>query len=232
MTGCVIIHGFTGSPHEVEPLAEYLSQYDWEISTPTLAGHGDSTLSMKDVGWNDWVFTAEHSVKTLCKKCETVYLVGFSMGGLIAAYLSLRYPIQRQVLLSPSVYYMNPKQLFQDLAGIIKHNFSHYSGKETFRRYMDKVSGTPLRSVAHFRRLVNVLKPKLNEVTVPTLVIQGECDDLVDPKSAQYVYDQIQSKEKAIHYLKNSKHIVCHDRDREELLERVDRFLNVQTVQM
>lgn len=139
--------------------------------------------------------------------------------------------MERLILLSPSVFYINPRQLFKDVAEIIKNNFSSFSGKDTFKRYMEKVSRTPLRAVAHFQRLVRVLKPRLRKVNVPTLIIQGECDDLVDPKSATYVYEQISSKEKELHFLPESRHIICHDRDKEKVIELADRFFNLNKVQ-
>ncbi|NQD52654.1 carboxylesterase, partial [Bacillus altitudinis] len=42
MIGCLCIHGFTGAPYEVEPLAEYLKQTtDWTVQSVTLPGHGE-----------------------------------------------------------------------------------------------------------------------------------------------------------------------------------------------
>ncbi|MCF6093623.1 alpha/beta fold hydrolase [Microaerobacter geothermalis] len=225
MVGCVLIHGFTGSPFELEPLSAFLEKKGIAISVPVLAGHEGSKESMRDVTWQDWIRSAEKAVKEMTAKCDTVYLIGFSMGGLIAAHLSTKYPVKKLVMMSACVFYVNPQQLFKDVAEVIKQHFKEGGNPEHFKRYIDKVSKTPLRSVVHFRRLVKILKQDLPKVTVPTLILQGECDDLVEPRSAQYIYDTIQSEIKEIYFLPQSRHIICHDCEKEEVIRRVDQFL-------
>lgn len=225
MIGCLLLHGFTGSPFEVEPLAEYLKKYDWKFSIPTLPGHGSTKEDMKNVTWKDWVQKAEEELKRLLAECSVVYVIGFSMGGMIAAYLSTKYPVAKLVLLNACVFYINPGQIFQNMAEAIKSNFKSDS-KGLLRRYMQKSCSTPIRAVVHFRRLIKVLKPEINRVTAPTLIIQGECDDLVEPRSAHYLYQQIQSTRKEIHFMPQSKHIICHDCEKEQVFEKVEQFLS------
>lgn len=224
MIGCLLLHGFTGSPFEVEPLAENLSKQGWKITVPTLPGHGPDREELKYVTWKDWIQKAEDELKKLMTECEVVYLVGFSMGGMIAAYLSTKYPVAKLVLLNACVFYINPGQIFQEMAEAIKSHFTADS-RDLLKRYMQKSFSTPIRSVVHFRRLIKVLKPELSKVTVPTLIIQGECDDLVEPRSAHYIYQQIRSTVKEIHFLPQSKHIICHDCEKEQVFQLVERFL-------
>ena len=59
MIGCLCIHGFTGAPYEVEPLAQYLKQKtDWNVQSVTLPGHGDE-LQLKGILYQEWIATAE-----------------------------------------------------------------------------------------------------------------------------------------------------------------------------
>ncbi|MCY7518237.1 alpha/beta fold hydrolase, partial [Bacillus safensis] len=114
MIGCLCIHGFTGAPYEVEPLAQYLKQTaDWEVQSVTLPGHGDE-LQLKGILYQEWIATAELELLSLYRTCDTVYLIGFSMGGMIASYLAAKYPVARLVLLSAAAKYVNPKQIMQD----------------------------------------------------------------------------------------------------------------------
>ncbi|MEW9669445.1 alpha/beta hydrolase [Ammoniphilus sp. 3BR4] len=224
MIGCLLLHGFTGSPHEVEPLAVHLSKHGWKIAMPTLPGHGAFKEDMKKVTWKDWIQKAEEEIRELLQECSVVYVIGFSMGGMIAAYLSTKYPVAKLVLLNASVFYMNPGQMFANMAEAIKSNFKADS-RDLMKRYMQKTMSTPVRAVVHFRRLVKVLKPELDKVTVPTLILQGECDDLVEPRSAHYIYQQIQSEVKEIHFFPQSKHILCHDCEKEQVFALVEDFL-------
>jgi len=226
MIGCLCIHGFTGAPFEVEPLVHYLRERtDWEIAVPTLPGHGER-LNLKGIEYKNWIEYAEHELKKLIEKCETVYVIGFSMGGMIASYLAVHYPVRKLVLLSAAALYVSPKQLFKDISEIVKDTFRGcLLENEMFLRYKQKIKATPILATLQFRKLVSAIKPILNEVTIPTLIAQGECDGVVPPKSAQYLYEKIGTPTKRLIYLKDSKHLICHSEEREKLFSEIFFFL-------
>ncbi|MBE4909677.1 alpha/beta fold hydrolase [Bacillus luteolus] len=226
MKGCLLIHGFTGSPFEVEPLAKHLQETtDWEIRMPTLPGHG-TELHLKGVTNQEWLNYAEDELQDLLAFCDEVYLIGFSMGGLIAGYLASKYPVKKLVLLSAAAYYINPRQLLFDIKDMIKDGLrGNLKENVLYLRYKKKITDTPFRATLEFRTLVNKIRPKLRDIDVPTLIIQGECDGIVPVKSAQFLYDTISSKVKKICLLPQSKHHVCHGEDIWTLFSEVDAFL-------
>jgi len=226
MIGCLLIHGFTGSPFEVEPLAQSLrSRTDWKIAVPTLPGHGDE-LSLKGIKHTEWMNHAERELKALLKECDTVYVVGFSMGGLIASYLASLYPVEKLVLLSAAAYYVNPRQLALDIKEMMKDTVKgKLKENELFRRYTKKIKATPVTATLQFRRLVGKIKPILNDVKVPTLIAQGESDGIVPPKSARYLYENIGANEKRLIFYRNSKHLICYCDEKENLFDEVYDFL-------
>lgn len=226
MIGCLCLHGFTGGPFELAPLVNYLSENtDWVISCPTLPGHENPKQFYK-VPYLDWVRTAEAAYFNLRESCDTIYLIGFSMGGVIAGYLASKYKVDRLVLLSPAAYYISPKLMLMDILEMMKALFT---GKITdhalWQRYKRKLKATPLGMTAEFRRLVRRLRPYFKNVKTPTLIMHGEKDGMVPRKSAEFIHKTIQSDEKRLHFLKGSKHIVCHDVDRDELIKIVGDFL-------
>lgn len=226
MIGCLLIHGFTGSPFEVEPLGQSLKERtDWKIAVPTLPGHGEE-LSLKGIKYNQWINHAETELKALLKECDSVYVIGFSMGGLIASYLASKYPVDKLVLLSAAAYYVNPKQLASDVKEMVRDTVKgKLTENELFLRYKRKIKETPMTATLQFRRLVSEIRPILKKVKVPTLIAQGESDGIVPPKSAQYLYEHIGAVEKRLIYYKNSKHLICHGDEKEQLFEEVYDFL-------
>ncbi|WP_057775722.1 alpha/beta hydrolase [Cytobacillus dafuensis] len=227
MIGCLCIHGFTGAPSEVEPLVAYLKKRtNWEIAVPTLPGHGE-TLSLKGIEYKNWIEHAEQELQRLIEKCETVYVIGFSMGGLIASYLAVHYPVKKLVLLSAAALYVSPKILFRDMGEMVKDLFrGRLSENEMFIRYKRKIKATPITATLQFRRLVAAIRPILNQVTIPTLIAQGEIDGVVPPKSAQYLYQNIGTTAKKLIYLKESKHLICHSKEKEKLFTEIHHFLS------
>src|SRR5690625_3339129 len=100
MKGCLIIHGYTGGPYEVKPLIEYLqTNTDWKLSVPILPGHGEE-LSLEGISYDKWLEAAEKEMIKLMEECEILYVIGFSMGGMIAAYLAAKYDVEKLVLLA------------------------------------------------------------------------------------------------------------------------------------
>ena len=226
LIGCLCIHGFTGAPFEVEPLVHYLKERtDWEIAVPTLPGHGE-TLNLKGIDYHKWIEHAENELQQLIEKCEIVYVIGFSMGGMIASYLAAHYPVEKLVLLSTAALFISPKQLTKDVADIIKDAFKgRLFENEMYLRYKRKIQETPITATLQFRKLVTSIRPILNEVKIPTFIAQGECDGVVPAKSARYLYQNIGTTAKKLLYIKKSKHLICYCDERERLFSQIFFFL-------
>ncbi len=229
MKGCLFIHGFTGAPYEVEPLASYIrKKTGWVVKVPTLPGHG-VTLSLKGHTYMEWITYAEQELLSLMEEVDEVYVIGFSMGGIIASYLAAHYNVQKLVLLSAAAYYVNPKQIVIDTKDMIKDLMSgNINNNELFNRYKQKILQTPIRSTLEFQKLVKKVKPYFQQLNIPVLIIQGECDGIVPVKSAHYLYNNIPSKEKKLYLLPCSKHHVCHGDDYEDLKNYVEDFLSTE----
>ncbi|MBA2876352.1 alpha/beta hydrolase [Thermaerobacillus caldiproteolyticus] len=226
MIGCLCIHGFTGGPYEVEPLANYLREKtDWLIETPTLPGHGE-TLQLKGITYDRWFRAAEEELQKLMEECETVYVIGFSMGGVIAAYLATKYRIDKLVLLSAAFYYVNPRQLLKDMRNMIRDGLRRkLKENPLFVRYKHKILFTPITAVLEFRKLVSQVRPRLPDVHIPVLIVHGKEDGIVPIKSAHYLYENVGSPLKKLCFLPSSHHHVCHGPDREQLFKEVEAFL-------
>jgi carboxylesterase len=230
---CLLIHGFTGAPSDLGQLGDYLRDAGHTVVMPTLAGHGGSRLDLERVSWLDWIHSVEKELTALLKEHEQVHLVGFSMGGLIATYLANKYRdrIRSLTLLSTPIYTINPKQLFKTIAEAIQKSMRNHPGgarDEDVQRYLNKVKSTPVRALVHFRRLVQTVKPLVEEIEMPLLVVQGELDDLVEARSATYIYEASRSNVKELRYYPQSRHMICVDCEAEQVMEEVVSFIGAQ----
>ncbi len=221
-----MLHGFTGSPFEVEPLADYLRQHtDWYIHVPTLPGHGDLS-ELRDIQYDEWNTFAEDAVKEMLAVCEEVYVIGFSMGGIIAGYLTAKYPIKKLVLLSAAAKYINIGQLARDMGGLLKDYLNgNASENEMYKRYKEKIVKTPLKATWQFRSLVSANTKLLKEIHVPVFIAQGRLDGIVPVKSAAFLYRNIPSPDKVLFYDDEAKHLICHSRNNMILFKEILAFL-------
>ncbi|MGJ9459415.1 alpha/beta hydrolase [Oceanobacillus sp. CF4.6] len=226
MIACLVIHGYTGGPYEVEPLAEYLRENtNWYIEVPTLPGHGKE-LHLKNVSYKKWINAAENELKKLQNQYEKVYVIGFSMGGMIAAYLAAKYKIDKLVLLATSGRYLSFKQIGLDFADVIGDGIrGGLKDNKMFNHYKKKLGAVPMKANFEFMKLVRFTRRYLDKVESPVLIAQGHLDGMVPYKTAYYLDKEIHSDQKEIVFFDRSRHLICLGDDKDTLNGMVYDFL-------
>ncbi|MFS0784392.1 alpha/beta hydrolase [Bacillus sp. 1P06AnD] len=225
-TACLCIHGFTGSPLEIEPLLSFLQKNgSWDIFAPTLPGHCDGK-GCAAVRKEEWLDCVEHCLQKILEAYEHVYLVGFSMGGIIASVLAAKYPVGKLVLLSAAARYGCPKQLFSDVKGVIK-DFLHGKGKsnELYRTYKPKFTRTSIGALKEFCSMVSVSAGVYGHLTLPVFIAQGMKDGMVPWRTAESLYQVIPSAEKRLYLVSEGKHMICYCRENRLLFQEIQHFL-------
>jgi len=82
--GVLVLHGFTGNPQAMRPLATALAAEGYTIRLPLLPGHGTAIEDMIPTRWSDYAEDAETGYRDLAGRCEAVALVALSVGGALA----------------------------------------------------------------------------------------------------------------------------------------------------
>jgi carboxylesterase len=228
--GCLLIHGFSGSPFEMRWLGAYLAERGMHVEGVRLAGHGTRPEELKRLTWRDWLKSAEEGLDRLRSTHEKVVIVGFSMGGLLGLHLCARRPadVARIVTMSTPVYFRDRRI---HLIPVVRHVVRWHNVRRTgtsidpeahtryhaYRRY-------PLVAVDQLLNLMRVTRKLLPTVKTPSLIMHGVRDDVIHPRSAHYLFDHIGSVEKDLVFWHNSGHGVVFDAEREEVWRRVSEF--------
>lgn len=226
MKGCLIIHGYTGGPYEVKPLAQYLEKNtDWDIKVPILPGHGE-TLQLEDITYDAWIEKAEKVLMQMMAMCDEVYVIGFSMGGMIAAYLAAHYDVDRLVLLATARKYISFRRLSSYIGQLIGERFKgSLDNNEVYTHYKSKIKMVPFRANIEFMKLVNETRRHLRDVHTPVLIAQGQQDMIVPVSSATYLDKEIGSEHKEVILFEQSNHLICLGSDRKVLNKKILTFL-------
>jgi carboxylesterase len=88
---CLLLHGFGGSPFEMEPLVPVLEELGCAVELPVLPGHDSTPEEFRRTFFTDWLGHAEKCCQRLQRRHSKVIPVGFSMGGSLALFLAARY---------------------------------------------------------------------------------------------------------------------------------------------
>ena len=90
--GVLVLHGFTGNPQSMRPLAEAIANAGYTVELPRLPGHGTTVEDMMTTGWADWSGAADAAYRELATRCDRVAVVGLSMGGGLTAFVAEEHP--------------------------------------------------------------------------------------------------------------------------------------------
>ncbi len=224
----LIIHGFAGGTYDEEDLANYLELNKFfDVYQFTLPGH-DKNLS--NAKYQEWIDYSEEKLKFLIDNgYRNIYLIGHSMGGVIAAYLATKYDrVKKVVLAAPAFQYLsvinekvNVKKSLQLTPKVIKT----YGADEVVSRML-KLN---LSTIKEFMELVKDKYDSPKDLKCPILLIQGKCDNLVPLTSSKYVYDSVKSKEKKLIIFDDLTHDIFRSNHNLEIYDIVERFLKYGT---
>jgi carboxylesterase len=228
--GVLLIHGFTGSPSEMRLAGEYLNSEGFTVLAPRLYGHGSTIDELSKTNWKYWYASAEDGYHMLKGMCGEIVVAGLSMGALLGLKLCTEYPITKVVSLSAPIYIADKRIYMLPLAKM----FREYVPKRHWQmrrqslsedeKYLIGYDQTPLKSLSSLLELISQTKDLLPEIKTPVLLIQSENEHTVEPRSAQYIYDNLGSMDKQIVWLKKAGHVVTLGIERQLVFETMGKF--------
>jgi carboxylesterase len=190
---CLFIHGFTAAPAEVYPVARLINEMSgYTICGPLLPGHGTTPEKLNQTDWQIWFQTVKDETINLLADYDKVFIVGLSMGGLLALHAGYTIPgIKGVVSINAPLFNKNP--LLTALAPIIKNLSPYYPKKidqsvlklEKQGRFAYHVH--PLQAFSSMMKLRHVVMNELGQINIPVLVMQSINDESVRMKSALYI---------------------------------------------
>lgn len=228
----LLIHGFTGSPADLRPLAAYLNKDGdgFPVCGILLPGHGTKMEDMMHCNWKSWVVSATIELRRLLESYQKVSVIGFSMGGDIALCLASKFAVNRIVTISTPILIKNKLNYIAEFLSIFR-KYTYWKivsplHNELCFNYETGYKGMPVRSIAQLRKLTIAAFNRLHRIKQPILIVQPLKDKVVNLKSPYLIFDNIKSEYKELTLIENSRHNVIVSPERDKLYAAVDKFMN------
>jgi len=113
--GVLLTHGLTGSPYVMRHLAAFFQQNGFRVMAVLLPGHGTQPGDLLEVTWQEWAKAVAFGADTLAEEVDEVYLAGYSIGGALSVYQSLRDNRVRGLFLFSPAIRITPWAAFANL---------------------------------------------------------------------------------------------------------------------
>lgn len=234
------LHGFTGTPFEVRPIAEALAAQGFTVLAPVLAGHGGTVSELSRTRFDDWVASAERGLQALRNEVGDVpvAIAGFSLGGLLALRLAHLHPTWvralavmaaplrlrplevaavRAVMRLPEILRVGP------LAALPKARGFDVVDVEMGRRN-PSLPAMPLAGVHSLIELGALVRRDLPSIHTPTLVMHGALDRTVPLEDSLELAGTIGSTTLERLWLPRSGHLLAIDVERRTVVDAIGRF--------
>ena len=228
-SAALCLHGFTGTPYEVRPLGEALAARGVRALGPVLPGHNATPRRLAEVTHGEWLEAARSHLHALRARHDPVFVLGLSMGGLLALCLAADEPLDGIVVVATPLRLRGPVAWLVPLLKVVYPFARKRSGSDILdpaaRRRHPSYDVLPLRGVHELVRLQRRVRPRLGLVTCPILVAHGAHDVTADPADAREILGSVASERRELLILEGSAHNVPVDHDGPRLAAAAAEFL-------
>ncbi len=223
----LVLHGFTGNPQSMRPLAEALAGAGFTVDLPLLPGHGTSIEDLKPTRWEDWTAAAEAAYQALASRCDDVVVTGLSVGGALSCWLAEHHPEL------PGIAVINPmidpppaeirelgRTMLDEGVDVMDGVGSDIAKEGAVEAAYPQLPIAPALSLAE--GLDGVLSG-LHGIRCPTLLLSSRVDHVVDPASGDVLERSVSGPVERV-YLERSYHVATLDWDAPLVEKKVVEF--------
>ncbi len=214
--GALCLHGFTGNPTSMRPVAQAFAAAGFAVELPLLPGHGTTVDDMITTGWADWTAAAEQAYLRLAARCESVVVAGLSMGGSLTIWLATRHPeIAGIVCVNPATQ-PQPDEILDMVRGMVDEGDDRIAGIGSDIADPDAVESayadTPLVPLLSLMDGLAALQGDLASITCPVLIMTSPNDHVVEPASSDHLAAAVAGPVERLS-LERSYHVATLDYD-------------------
>ncbi len=247
--GFLLVHGLGGTPLEMRYVARGLARAGHTVHCPQLAGHCGTYEDLRATSWYDWYDSVVKAHKVLAAECDVVIAGGLSAGAILALHLAADYPerVDGTALLAPTLkldgwgvpwysilFGLITQKWCADLVPFVERDPYGIKDPRVRALVMNAINSgdsaqagqfqNPGSSMLEFRWMAKAIRPRLASIKQPTLIVHPRDDDRARlATNAGHLQRHLGGLVETF-VLDDSYHVVTFDRQRELVVNRMNRF--------
>lgn len=226
------IHGFGGTPREVDLLVDIAQQKGLSATAPLLPGHGTRIKDLATTSFEDWLSAARFEFDQLHAHGEVI-LAGLSLGAVIAARLAADAPVAGLALLANAVWLKSPyparwlavaEHMHLPNSWWVPKLAPDIDDSERRKEHLGYDAQLICAALEVYRGGRDVQR-RLRDITCPTLLIHGALDKVCPVSNLRRVAEALGTNDTRSIILRKSGHIVTRDRESADVAREFEGFL-------
>ena len=230
--GALVLHGFTGNPQSMRPLAEALAKAGLAVELPLLPGHGTAIEDMLPTRWEDWSSAADAAYRALADRCQKVVVAGLSMGGTLTCWLAEHHPEVAGIAVVNPLIVAPERADREGIAALVEAGTDVFDaiGSDINKEGVEEAAypGTPLPPLLSLFEGADEVAAHLGDIRCPTLLFSSGQDHVVDPVSGDVLERSVGGPVERVD-LERSYHVATLDWDAPLIEQKVTDFAEAVT---
>ena len=223
----LLLHGFTGSSADVRMLGRFLEKKGYTSLAPQYRGHGTAPEELIKTNPDEWWQDVQDAYNRLQEAgYQEIAVAGLSLGGVFSLKLGLNQPVKGIITMCAPMTMRTLDLMFEGVLAYAKQ-YKRYEGKtaDEIEKEVEAIRQKGMPSLPELQKLVSDVRAEVDLVYAPLFVVQAANDNIIDPKSAHYIYEEAQSNMKEMKWYEQSGHVITLGREKDQLHEDIYQFL-------
>jgi len=201
-----------------------------------LPGHGTTIVDYAARGKQEWIAAVEQAYAEMQAKYETVYVLGFSLGGTLALHLAEQHDLPGVICLAPFIRVS--RKWFHLIRAESLTRFANWLGyprvvknlpidvaDTSVRPNVIHAGFTPMAASCSLFDLADQVRANRSAIKCPILVMHARVERVADPRESQRLIDAVSSTDKRLITFERSKHLLPMDYDKETVFAEAVAFI-------
>ncbi|NHK32249.1 MAG: alpha/beta hydrolase [Asgard group archaeon] len=227
--GCLLCHGYTGTPNEMRGIGTYLTDNDITVLGPLLPGHGTIVEEMKKTTMDDYFNEYTKAYKKLKNYCDEIFICGHSLGGVLTLKFASENKVHGVITTATPIKFMRLEGfLLATIGPLLKNLAIKKRRKELIEQKQHKIicyDSYPIGPAISFSKTIHKTRKQLPKIESPILIIQGVLDGKWIVDSSRIIFNEVKSKIKNLILLQKTSHVLTMGPEKEKVHSFILEFI-------